>query len=529
MNYFGYNPRGTIVPIVRSVDGVLDPKDLFVRISDYGRRPYSIFLESTDIVPKYGELSLGTGEPCLRVRGIGYRFEINALNQTGERFIKSLKGSFDFAEDVNYGAVEITGTLKPQRGNVSEDERLHLKTHADVIRGVAFHFTPTQRPSIRTYAGLFGGISYDFIDQYEDLPAPKDDLLHDPDYEMYFVDHLFLVDHKQQQTHFIANALLTGENDVAELARAEENIRRLETALDGEKPKAKIFNPKKGSVTTDTTQEEYEQTVRVMKEHVYAGDVFQVVPARKIIADYNAEPLDIYSQLRTLNPSPYMFYINNGSDGILLGASPEMALRVFDGVIEIRPIAGTRPRGMIDDRINGDLDYRLAQELRTDEKELAEHMMLVDLARNDVAKVSKPGTRVVDELCIVEKYSHVQHLVSNVKGVLKDGLDCLHAYVATMNMGTLTGAPKVMAMRLIRKYERSKRGYYGGAVGYITPSGDMDTALVIRSMELKGSKAYVQAGAGIVYDSDPTSEFKETEQKVRAPLLALQRSGGIHD
>lgn len=528
MNYFGYNPRGTIVPIVRTIDRALDPADLFVRISDYGRRPYSLLLESADIVPKYGELSLGTGEPCLRVQGIGYRFEINALNQTGERFVRSLEGSFGFAEDVNYGAREITGVLKPQRGNVSEGERLKLKTHADILRAVGFHFKPTQQLPVRTYAGLFGGISYDFIDQYEDLPHPKEDLLHDPDYEMYFVDHLFLVDHKQQRTYFIANALLTGQNDNDALAQAEENVRKFETALAGERPKARIFDPKKGSVTTDTPKEAYEQTVRRMKEHISAGDIFQVVQARKIIADYNAEPLDIYLQLRALNPSPYMFFINN-SDGILLGTSPEMSIRVHDREIEIRPIAGTRPRGIIDGKINRDLDNKLAQELRTSEKELAEHMMLVDLARNDVAKVSKPGTRVVDELCIIERYSHVQHLVSNVRGRLRGDLDCLHAYVATMNMGTLTGAPKVMAMRLIREHERSKRGYYGGAVGYITPSGDMDTALVIRSMELKGGKAYVQAGAGIVYDSDPTAEFEETEQKARAPLLAIQRSGGIHD
>jgi anthranilate synthase component 1 len=258
-----------------------------------------------------------------------------------------------------------------------------------------------------------------------------------------------------------------------------------------------------------------------------AGDIFQAVLARKIIADYNAEPLDIYRELRMMNPSPYMFFVNNGSDGILLGASPEMAVRVYDGEVEIRPIAGTRPRGFVNGLIDKNKDEALETELKTDAKELAEHMMLVDLARNDVAQVSVPGTRTVDELCTVEKYSHVQHLVSNVRGKLKPGLDCLHAYVATMNMGTLTGAPKVMAMRLLREHEPGKRGFYGGSVGYITPSGDMDTAIVIRSMELKGGKAYVSAGAGIVYDSDPAIEFNETESKAKAPLTAIQKAGGI--
>ena len=196
-------------------------------------------------------------------------------------------------------------------------------------------------------------------------------------------------------------------------------------------------------------------------------------------------------------------------------------------IVEIRPIAGTKPRGIVNNDIDKDLDSRYETELKIDEKELAEHTMLIDLARNDIAKVSKPGSRYVNEPFIVEKYSHVQHLVSNVKGTLKDDLDALHAYLASMNMGTLTGAPKIEAMKLIRQVEKTKRGFYGGAVGYITPNGDLDSAIVIRSMRLKDNKAYIRAGAGIVYDSIPKNEFEETEKKAKACLKAISLAGGL--
>jgi anthranilate synthase component 1 len=206
-----------------------------------------------------------------------------------------------------------------------------------------------------------------------------------------------------------------------------------------------------------------------------------------------------------------------------------MSLRVQgikEKTVEIRPIAGTKPRGIVNGKIDPDLDSRYETELKIDAKELAEHTMLIDLARNDVARISRPGTRVVDEPFIVEKYSHVQHLVSNVKGTLKPGLDALHAYLASMNMGTLTGAPKVEAMKLLRKFERTKRGFYGGAVGYLTPHKDFDSTIIIRSMRLKEGKAYVRAGAGIVLDSIPEKEFEETEKKAAACLAAIRQAGG---
>ena len=416
----------------------------------------------------------------------------------------------------------IRGILKPKRGSVSEEERLKLKTHIDIIREVAFKFKPTEKP-FTPYCGLFGMIAYDFIDQFEDLPKNKKELFKGNDYELYFVDNLFLMDHKKNETYFIANAIITDDDYSRIYTDCEKTIHGYEKAVERSVPEKRKFPAKKTLYCTDTTKKEFIDIIKKMKQHIVKGDIFQSVPSRTIITNYSKEPLDIYSRLRCLNPSPYMFFINS-SNGILIGASPEMSLRVTgdkEKTVEIRPIAGTKPRGIVAGKIDKDLDSRYETELKNDEKELAEHTMLVDLARNDIAKISKPGTRIVDEPFVVEKYSHVQHLVSNVKGILKDDLDALHAYLAAMNMGTLTGAPKVEAMKLIRRYEKTKRGFYGGAVVYITPHKELDSAIIIRSMLLNGNKAYIRAGAGIVYDSIPKNEFEETEKKAKACLKAI--------
>jgi anthranilate synthase component 1 len=254
------------------------------------------------------------------------------------------------------------------------------------------------------------------------------------------------------------------------------------------------------------------------------GDIFQVVLSRTLTEPCPDEPLDVYKRLRELNPSPYMFYLNTPNT-ILMGSSPELNLRVSGTgprQVEIRPIAGTKPRGRIDGQIDADTDFRYEAELKLDRKELAEHMMLVDLARNDIARVANPGSRVVNELLTAEKYESVQHLVSNVKGMLRPDLDALSAYLATMNMGTLTGAPKIEAMKIIRQLEKSKRGYYGGAVMYLTVDGQFDSCITIRSLQVRDRTAYIRVGAGIVHDSVPKTEFEETEHKARSCLRAIR-------
>ncbi|MBS3059871.1 MAG: chorismate-binding protein [Candidatus Diapherotrites archaeon] len=488
---------GRIYPLTKTADFSGDAFYFFAAISDYGRKRNCIFLESADVIRKYGEKSIGATEPCLKVRGRKELFEIIALNELGERFLAFIKDDFGFADSVKCSKKIISGRLKPVRRIVSEDERLELKTHADVLRAVAFKFKPTEKPFV-PYAGLFGVISYDFIDQFEDLPASRKDVLNEPDYELNFYDNLFLFDHKRKTVTFVANILV------------KKAVKR------------------KLRLSTDTSKKEFVKIVKELKVHILQGDVFQIVPSRTIAVEFSAEPLDVYKKLRNLNPSPYMFYFNN-SAGILLGSSPEMFLKVEGNEakkVEIRPIAGTKPRGFKDGIIDPDLDSRFEAELKLDEKELAEHTMLIDLARNDVARVSVPGTRHCDKPYLIEKYSHVQHLVSNVSGVMRNELDALHAYLASMNMGTLTGAPKVEAMKLLRLKEKTKRGFYGGSIGYLTPSGDFDSAIVIRSMSIKGGKAFVRAGAGIVFDSVPEKEFEETEGKARAAIMALELASG---
>ena len=516
---------GSVVPIVKTLPFAINPVEYFAKLSDYGRKKNSLLFESASIVPKYGERSLGTSDPCLKIIGKGEFFEINALNDTGIKFLNFLKNDFDFCDEAEYGKNTIKGKLSPKRGNVSEDERLKLKNHTHILRTIAFKFKPASKPFI-PYCGLFGAISYDFIDQFEDLPKNKSDLLQDADYVFYFADNLFIVDHKEQKTYFAANALIT-EDFGESYSECVSKIQNYKNLVNEKFDSSKInHNLKKSDIKfeSDTSKEEFIEQVNKIKKNILAGDVYQCVISRTISADFNGDAFDIYKKLREVNPSPYMFYINN-SDGIILGASPEMSLRVQgdkEKIVEIRPIAGTKPRGIVNNKIDSDLDSRYEAELKTDAKEIAEHTMLVDLARNDIARISKPGTRYVDEPFTIEKYSHVQHLVSNVSGVLKDDLDALHAYLATMNMGTLTGAPKVEAMKLIRLYEKTKRGFYGGAVGYLTPSGDMDSAILIRSIRIKDNKAYVRVGAGIVYDSNPESEFVETERKAMACLKAIE-------
>ncbi len=519
---------GTIIPIIKTIDTSLDTVDYFSKLSDYGRKKNSILLESADFIAKYGELSIGTSNPCLKISGRGENFEIISLNEQGAKILSFLGKAFTFCSKVIYKKDKITGILKPQRKSVTEDERIKLKTHIDILRKIAFLFKPTEKPFV-PYSGLFGVFAYDFIDQFEDLPPNHDDILKDPDYEFYFVDNLFIYDHKETKLHLIANALITDNKREAIFSRCQKVLGDYEKAMNAPIPKKRQYKQQKQTLSADATRHEYESIVIKLKKNILQGDIFQAVPSRTIITNYNSEPLDIYRHLRKLNPSPYMFYIISDT-GILLGSSPEMAIRVQgekEKTVEIRPIAGTKPRGIINSAIDNDLDSRYEVELKIDEKELAEHAMLVDLARNDIAKVSKPGTRFVDKPFFIEKYSHVQHIVSNVKGILREDLDALHAYLASMNMGTLTGAPKVMAMKLLRECEKTKRGFYGGSVCYITPNKDFDSAIIIRSIRIKNNLAYIRAGAGIVYDSIPKNEFLETEKKAEACLQAIRLAGGV--
>ncbi|MFH1883000.1 MAG: anthranilate synthase component 1 [Planctomycetota bacterium] len=516
---------GQIVPIVKQID-IDEPVDFFARLSNYGRAKNCCLFESREYLAGSGALSFGTAKPALYLTGTGSDFTVKALSNTGRRILNYLsekKERFAFCESVEFGPEAIVGRIKQTEEVVDEQTRLTSINQMDVLRAVAFAFSLAVKP-FRVTCGLLGALSYDFIDQFEKLPASETDLLGNPDYELYFADNIFLMDHEHGKGYVIVNCIVTnGDREVA-IAEAQNcfdyyfNIARFDA------PKGQRYVGSLPSASTDTEQPEYEKMVSSAKQHIIDGNILQVVLSRTLTEPCPDEPLDVYKRLRELNPSPYMFYLNTPNT-ILMGSSPELSLRVSGTEIrnvEIRPIAGTKPRGRVGKTIDADTDFRYEAELKLDRKELTEHIMLVDLARNDIAHVAEPGSRLVTELLTVEKYESVQHLVSNVKGTLAKNLDALSAYLATMNMGTLTGAPKIEAMKLIRLLEKTKRGYYGGAVCYLTVDGQFDSCITIRSLQVRDHTAYIRVGAGIVHDSVPKTEFEETEHKARSCLRAIR-------
>jgi len=520
---------GQIVPVVKEI-ALTEPVDFFAKLSDYGRAKNCCLLEASDYLSE-NALSFGTARPALYLTGKADKFTVKALSNIGKRIIEYLstqRQRFAFCESVDFGPEQISGRIKKSEDVVDEQARLKSTNQMDVLRAVAFAFSLASKP-FRVTCGLLGALSYDFIDQFEKLPSNEVDHLGNLDYELYFADNIFLVDHQTGKSYVIVNCIITDGDRDALIAEVQEcfdyyfNIASGSAA--GETPKGRSFAGRLPEPSTDTSQPEYEDMVRRAKQHIIDGDIFQVVLSRTKIEPCPDEPLDVYKRLRVLNPSPYMFYINTPNT-ILMGSSPELNLRVSGAAprsVEIRPIAGTKPRGRIGGQIDEDTDFRYEAELKLDRKELAEHMMLVDLARNDIARVAEPGSRVVTELLIAEKYESVQHLVSNVRGTLAKDLDALNAYLATMNMGTLTGAPKIEAMKIIRQFEKTKRGYYGGAVCYLTVDGQFDSCITIRSLQVRDHMAYIRVGAGIVHDSIPKTEFEETEHKAGSCLRAIRR------
>ncbi len=518
---------GQIVPIVKQID-MGDPLKFFSKLSDFGRNRHCCLLESRDYLTNgHGdELTFGTARPALYLTGRGQDFTIQALTDTGRRMLRHLsrnRDRFAFAREVHFGEDVIHGHLQPTEGVLDEETRLKSVNQMDVLRAVAFAFELASRP-FRVTCGLLGAISYDFVDQFERLPASRSDILGNPDYELYFADNIFLMDHGTGQGYIVVNVMITDDDRETIIEQAQETFDHYyhTASANGRTAQREPLPAFRGG--TDTSREEYEQMVEQARRHIIDGDVFQVVLSRTVAEPCPDEPLDVYCRLRALNPSPYMFYLNTPTT-ILTGASPELSLRVRgteQRQVEIRPIAGTKPRGRINGRVDPESDRRYEAELKLDHKELAEHMMLVDLARNDIARVAAPGSRQVTELLVVEKYESVQHLVSNVRGTLRDDLDALSAYLATMNMGTLTGAPKIEAMKIIRRLEKNKRGYYGGAVMYLTVDGQFDSCITIRSIQIRNKTAFIRAGAGIVYDSVPATEFDETEHKAASCLRAVR-------
>ncbi|KPV54077.1 anthranilate synthase [Kouleothrix aurantiaca] len=388
-------------------------------------------------------------------------------------------------------------------------------------------YRPVRLPDLpRFVGGAVGYLSYETVARFERLPVPTERAYTIPEGMWQFVDTLLAFDHLKHKIKVIAHVHLDAADLEAEYARACAKIAALIERLAKPLPASEHRQPntreQNGSSasgpSSNVTQAEYERRVLAAKEYIAAGDIFQVVPSQRFSRPVTADSFTIYRALRTINPSPYMFYLRT-PDCELVGASPELLVRVEDGLVTTHPIAGTRWRGADEAE-----DRALAEELLADEKERAEHLMLVDLGRNDIGRVSQPGTVSVPDFMFVEKFSHVMHLVSHVTGRLRPDMSALDALRACFPAGTVSGAPKIRAMEVIAELEGQQRGIYAGAVGHVGFNGDLDTCIALRTMIVKDGVAYVQAGGGVVADSNPTSEFNESYNKAAALLRAIEEA-----
>lgn len=387
----------------------------------------------------------------------------------------------------------------------------------DILKDIMGNYRAPNIDSLpRFYGGAVGYFGYDLIRYIEDIPVLTVDDLDLPDCHFVLTRLVLIFDHVKHKVKIVMNTE-PGSDPTAAYALALQRINAVKSLIHEPQNDANVFNRPMGSgrYLSNMTREEYMAKVEKAKEYIKSGDVFQVVLSQRLTMPLQGDPFDIYRNLRTVNPAPYLYYLNFGGT-VIIGSSPEMLIRVEDGIVQTCPIAGTRPRGQ-----SREDDFSLEKELLADEKERAEHLMLVDLGRNDLGRVCEYGSVNVRGFMGVERYSHVMHLVSNVAGRLKNGLTAYDALKACFPAGTVSGAPKVRAMEIIEELEPTRRGVYAGAIGYFGFTGNMDTCITIRTILVHNGKTYVQAGAGIVADSEPEKEYDETINKAKALLETL--------
>jgi len=374
--------------------------------------------------------------------------------------------------------------------------------------------------------GAVGYLAYETVRRFEELPSPDSDPLALPESVFMFVDTLLIFDHVTHRIKIVSHARPDGDVDSAYQAavrKIDVLVNRLEQPFEHCQPITTLDTPTEpAEISSNFTRDEFEANVEKARQYIIAGEAIQIVLSQRLSRHTNAHPLNIYRALRGINPSPYMFFLDL-KDFQIIGSSPEILVRAVDGTVTTRPIAGTRPRGKSPAE-----DVQLEEELRSDEKERAEHMMLVDLGRTEIGRVSVLGTVKVSELMEVERYSHVMHLVTNVEGRLRSDISPLDALRACFPAGTVSGAPKIRAMEIIAGLEPDKRGPYAGCVGYFSFSGNIDTAITIRTIIMTNGIAHIQAGAGIIYESVPEREYEETLNKAKALLKAIEEAEALN-
>ena len=470
--------RGTFVPVCKEiVADLLTPVSAFLKIAEHS--DYAFLLESVEGGEHVGRYSFLGKDPFLILRG---------------------KANCE--------------TRIERAGTTTVADQPFIET----LRGLMAEFQSPFVPGLpRFTGGAVGCLSYEAAGWFEPAVARSGPAGETDEAGFMVFDTVLAFDHVQHRILLIANARISGDEDLQALYQfACAKIEFLEGELERALSLARTTHARPVVLESNFTQERFEDVVRHAKEHIAAGDVYQVVLSQRFEAALDADAFTVYRALRHVNPSPYMFYIRMG-DRAVVGSSPEMLVRVEGRHAETHPIAGTRPRGRTDEE-----DQRLADELKRSEKERAEHVMLVDLGRNDIGRVSAFGSVRVPTYMALERYSHVMHLVSVVEGQLADEYDRLDALVACFPAGTVSGAPKVRAMQIINDLEPSPRGVYAGAVGYLDFAGNLDFCIAIRTIVIEHGRAFVQAGAGIVADSSPTAEFEETRDKAKAMVRALE-------
>jgi anthranilate synthase component I len=476
--------EASLVPVVKSVSAdLLTPVSAFLAISE--KESHAFLLESVERGEQIGRYTFLGVRPYMRVM-------------------------------VREGKVEI------ERGRHRETSKENVFR---VVKRLLREHRPAHVQGLPPFtAGAVGYFAYDVVRQLEKIGDHAKDDLALPDAELMFFDRLLAFDHLRHQIHIVAAADVERESPRRAYDRAVRDIAELERKLARGVSSAQWRKPGgargKLNVHAQTRRPDFLRSVERCKEYIAAGDIFQVVLSQRLDFTPGVRPFDLYRALRQVNPSPYLYFLRSG-DTHILGSSPEMLVRVTGRKLEYRPIAGTHPRGQDEAE-----DTRLEKKMRTDEKERAEHVMLVDLGRNDLGRVSEYGSVKVKDLMYVERYSHVMHLVSALEGTLRKDLDALDAFAACFPAGTLSGAPKVRAMQIIEELEPTRRGIYGGSVLYADFAGNLDSCIGIRTLLMQGKKAYLQAGAGIVADSGPESEYQECMNKAQAVLRAVEMARG---
>lgn len=476
----------SLVPVVKSVTAdLLTPVSAFLAIAN--DEPNAFLLESVEHGEQIGRFTFLGARPYMQVQSRGDLIEV-------------------------------------QRGKKREHR---LGNVLQLVKEVLREHRPATVPGLPPFtAGAVGYFGYDGVRQLESIGNHAKDDLSVPDCFLMLFDRVLAFDHVRHQIHIVATADVSRETPRKAYDRAVRDIAVIEKKLaaglrpaqwkNAARSRSKTSSVVRMKVGTGTTRQRFMKSVERAKEYIAAGDIFQVVLSQRLDFTPEVAPFDIYRALRTVNPSPYMYYLRMGESHVL-GSSPEMLVRVTARKLEYRPIAGTHPRGR--DEVE---DADLEQKMIHDEKERAEHIMLVDLGRNDLGRVSEYGSVKVKELMFVERYSHVMHLVSALEGKLREGLDALDAFAACFPAGTLSGAPKVRAMQIIEELEPVRRGIYGGSVLYADFAGNLDSCIAIRTMLMQGKRAYLQSGAGIVADSVAATEYQECMNKAQALLRAVQ-------